>query len=418
MSRSPSHGLLRGVVGAVIVGAAVLVGVGAPNQLPAAGALTSDDSVCSADVVATSERLADATTRVNPPHERMHVTQAHELATGRGSKVAVIDSGIAGAPPLYRYPGTAAALLSGHGTIVAGLITGTDGVAPDAEVYDVRVFDEEAADETQGYKSLTSAGIAAGIRAVIAALPRQPVDVVNISLAVRQDDPVLRAAVADLVARDVVVVAAAGNVAAPNGENFDGTPGSDARIYPADYPGVVAVSAIAPSGTDPGSYVVPNRDTDVAAPTVGAISVNATGSRCVIPDVATSWAAAQVSGVLALLHERFPKANPRQLVARLRGTAEGSGATERDGSARDPWSGAGVVQAHEALTRQLDITPDGVVRGSVREARSGAQAPPAPAKTDRYGSARALLQWWGLLAGALLALALLLRPLLRRTPRL
>ena len=77
---------------------------------------------------------------------------------------------------------------------------------------------------------------------------------------------------ARLVAQDLVVVAASGNVEegdASTEDGFKGTPGNDADVYPADYPGVVAVSATPPDGSDPSQYVKPNLDTDVAAPTAG-----------------------------------------------------------------------------------------------------------------------------------------------------
>ncbi|QBX55184.1 hypothetical protein EXE58_06765 [Nocardioides seonyuensis] len=381
---------------------------------------TAEQPLCDPATVPTSEALADATVRVNPAHQRMNVDEAHAMATGKGVKVAVVDSGIATVDdfariPLYALPGTGPEMLSGHGTIVAGLIAGKDGVAPDAVLYDVKVFDGEGADETEGQKRLTSAGMVAGIRAVIDAMPRERFGVVNISLSTSQHDPALEAAIADLVARDVVVVAAAGNKAlTTSSEDFEGTPGNDAPVYPADYDGVLAVSATPPDNQDPAGYVLPNLDTDVAAPTAGAISVNATGGRCVVDEVATSWAAAEVSGLVALLRERFPRETPRQIVARLQATTEGAGAAAGKERVENPWTGAGVVQANDALTRQLSIGPDGTLRSTVRSTRSDAQAPPAPEKVDLFGSSRALLLWFGLLGGALLALVFLLRPLLRR----
>ena len=86
----------------------------------------------------------------------MHVQQAQEVATGRGVKVAVIDSGVEAVDGLdvsgrFAMPGVSPNIrLSGHGTIVAGLIAGPRGVAPDAQVVDVKVFDSESADTTQG----------------------------------------------------------------------------------------------------------------------------------------------------------------------------------------------------------------------------------------------------------------------------
>ncbi|HYJ27258.1 MAG TPA: S8 family serine peptidase [Nocardioides sp.] len=389
----------------------------------AAPATADHDAPCLVGEVPGSEPLADTHEEDNAAFDRMHVEQAQRVATGRGVKVAVIDSGVADGDGLDVYDGraipgvSATTVLSGHGTIVGGLIAGPHGVAPDAQVFDVKVFDAEGADATQGER-LTSAGIAAGIDAVIAAHARERFDVVNISLAVGQPDPALEAAVARLVGLDVVVVAAAGNREVEeesDDSTFEGTPGNDADVYPADYPGVVAVSATPPDDGDPSAYVVPNMDTDVAAPTVGAISANATGQVCVVEEVATSWAAAEVSGILALLSERFPRETPQQLVARLQATTEGAGAPQGpDGEVENPWTGAGVVQAHDALTRQIEPGRKGRVETTVAETRAGAQAPPAPERLDLFSTPRAILLWSGLVAGSLLALAFMLRPLLRR----
>ena len=409
----------------------IAAGVVAAAIVPvwASPALADHEAPCSITELPDSERLADTHEKDNPAFDRMHVEQAQEVATGKGVKVAVIDSGVASTEALTPYGGLAIAgaspsvLMSGHGTIVANLIAGKHGVAPDAQVFDVKVFDVEGADTAPGEKRLTSAGIVAGIDAVIDANRREKFAVVNISLAVQTSDPDLEAAVARLVAQDLVVVASSGNKEegdASSEDDFKGTPGNDADVYPADYPGVVAVSATPADGSDPGQYVKPNLDTDVAAPTAGAISVNASGQVCVVPQVATSWAAAEVSGLLALLSERFPRETPRQLVARLEATTEGGGATqpsEDDDPAEvevNPWTGNGVVQAHDALTREIKPGRQGKIETTLAETRADAQAPPAPERVDLFSTPRAILLWSGLVAGSLLALAFMLRPLVRR----
>ncbi|SEC14627.1 Subtilase family protein [Nocardioides exalbidus] len=410
----PPRRLVRTTLAAGVLAASVVpVWVGAP------AAHADHDAPCNPGEIPGNERLADTHEEDNPASDRMHVEQAQQVATGAGVKVAVIDSGIVPVDGLSigkRTVVRGTGLLSGHGTIVAALIAGPRGVAPEAAVYDYQVYDNEQADTAQGQVRLTSAGIIAGIDAVVADYPQERFDVVNISLAVTSSDPKLEAAVARLVALPVVVVASAGNRDPDGSDDAKGTPGSDADVYPADYPGVLAVSATPPNGDDPSAYVVPNRDTDVAAPTVGAISVNATGQVCVVGDVATSWSAAEVSGVVALLRQRFPRETPQQLVARLEATTEGSG-PPADSEVRDevnPWTGAGVVQAHDALTREIKPGRQGKLETTVAETRADAQAPPAPQRLDLFSTPRAILLWSGLVAGSLLALAFMLRPLLRR----
>ncbi len=404
--------------------AALATGVVAASTLPAtiwlaAPAHADESAPCQTDQIPGAERLADTRTKDDLVHDRLHVDDAQRRASGRGVRVAVIDSGVADVPGLAvthlpPVDGASGAILSGHGTIVAGLITGPDGVAPAAQVVDVKVYDKDDADTSQGEKGLSSGAIVAGIDALLAS--GQDVDIVNISLAVRVPDPALEAAVARLVATGVVVVAAAGNKpvdTSSGAAGFEGTEGNDADVFPADYPGVVAVSAVPPEGDSPAQYVLPNADTDVATPTVGAISVNANSQRCGTVDVATSWAAAEVSGVLALLRQRFPRETAAQLVARLEQTTE-AGGVPADGELRDPWAGAGVVQANDALTRQLKPGRQGKVVTTVQSVRADAQAPPPPEQVDLFGTPRAVLLWSGLVAGSLLALASMLRPLLRR----
>jgi membrane-anchored mycosin MYCP len=72
------------------------------------------------------------------------------------------------------------------------------------------------------------------------------------------------------------------------------------------------------------------------------------------------------------------------------------------------------VQVHDALTREIKPGRKGKVETTVQEVRADAQAPPAPQRIDLFGTPRAILLWSGLVAGSLLALAFMLRPLLRR----
>ena len=131
----PATGLarprLRTTLAAGVVAAAIV-------PVWAGPARADHDAPCAITELPDSERLADTHQKDNPAYDRMHVERAQELATGKGVKVAVIDSGIAGVEALTPYDGLAVAgvnpgvLMSGHGTIVANLIAGTHGVAPDA----------------------------------------------------------------------------------------------------------------------------------------------------------------------------------------------------------------------------------------------------------------------------------------------
>lgn len=392
---------------------ATLLGPVALVALGTSPSYAEGEDPCDKGIIAESEVTADTKVRTSEPLVRMHVPEAHQITRGADVTVAVVDSGVGtglgiDVVPLT-VPGLQPTLLSGHGTIVAGLIAGPDGVAPKARILSMRVLDKDDPDPQRGERGVSSALIAQGIDQLVDQYPTRPFDVVNISLAVRADDPVLARAVKRLTALDVVVVAASGNVSTDDDDPEP--PTSDAEVYPADYDGVVAVNAIgATTTTDVRGLVLPNADTDVAAPTAGALSVNLNGQRCQIgQEVATSYAAAEVSGVVALLRARFPEESARQVVARLVRTAEGAEGTG------NPWTGAGVVQAADALTRVLDPSRKGDTTRTAAETGLDASAPPAPERVDAYGPSRTMLMWFALGAGALLALALMLRPLFRRT---
>lgn len=396
----------------------VTTGACAATLVPAAPVSAAEVACDLAVTAASGDRLASTTQRDNPPLERMHVPEAQQVSRGAGVRVAVIDNGIEPGAGLGAVPQRVdvSPPLSAHGTMVGGLVAGPDGVAPDATLVDVKVYDTGTPGDAS-QDGVTSERIAAGITRVLALdTATNPIDVVNISLSVPSDDPRLRAAVATLQREtDAVVVASAGNRPADGSPGEPrGTRGNDADVYPADYPGVVAVSAVAPGNGDPREHVLPNADTDVAAPTVGALTRVGTGQVCGVGEVATSWATAEVSGVVALLRARYPDDSAAQVVARLVHTAEGSDAT--DSETRNPWTGAGVVQAHDALTRVMSPDERGRLVTSAAAPRADAQAPPPPRQVDLFGPARVTLLWGGLVAGSLLALAFMLRPALRRRP--
>ena len=79
-----------------------------------------------------------------------------------------------------------------------------------------------------------------------------------------------------------------------------------------------------PADTDPLQNIASSSATDVAAPTYGAVVLAVNGSTCTLLDINSGWAAAEVSGVLALLWSRYPDDNAAQVTARLLNTASGA----------------------------------------------------------------------------------------------
>ncbi|MEO5851692.1 MAG: S8 family serine peptidase [Nocardioides sp.] len=353
---------------------------------------------------------------------------------GAGVRVAVVDSGVSGdaeVPVVERVSfSTGKELGEYHGTAVAGLVAGPlreseptllpVGFAPGAEVVDVRVYDRTQPDE--GEVGVETPRVAAGLRWVAANAQRLDIGVVNVSLAVSPSVD-LRDAVRSLAAQDVVVVAGSGNRPADGdplfaqfGEVRTGEDASQA-VWPAGYDQVVAVNATAGGVSDSADdidvrdSVLQSSATDVAVPTYGAVTASVNGGTCVLPSIATSWAAAEVSGILALLRARYPHDNARQVVSRLRDTADGTT------TSLSVLTGAGVVQPAEALSRPLRPGRDGKVAVNVEEQdttrRATAPVPPA----DRLAQTRRNAVWLGLVGGAALVVAAMLRPLLARRRR-
>ena len=350
---------------------------------------------------------------------------------GAGVRVAVVDSGVAidaQVPVVERMQfSTGKELGEYHGTAVAGLVAGPVrgpdrellpvGFAPGAQIVDVRVYDRTQPDE--GEVGIETTRVAAGLRWVAANAGRLDIGVANVSLAVSPSEE-LRDAVRALVASDVVVVAGSGNRPVEGDPLFtefgEARTGEDARdaIWPAGYDDVVAVNAAADGlaategEVDVRGSVLQNSATDVAVPTYGAVTASVNGGTCVLASVATSWAAAEVSGIVALLRASFPDDNARQIISRLRETADGTTASPT------VLTGAGVVQPVEALSRPLRPGPEGRVSVNAEERDTNRRATPPVPREDRLSQTRRNAVWLGLVGGSALALAALLRPLLAR----
>ncbi|TYC14697.1 S8 family serine peptidase [Actinomadura syzygii] len=259
---------------------------------------------------------------------------AHEHATGRGVKVAVVDSGVSAANPQLAgqvlkgadVSGTGPDDCIGHGTWVAGIIAAKQGVtpfygvAPDAKIIPIKFA---------GKSSGVDSGLAAkGIDAAV----RLGADVINVSTQSLGDDPRLRASVENAIAKGVVVVAAAGNIDPKKGT----VPG---LMYPGAYRGVISVGAVGHDGqvttfsnpATPVSVIAPGKDIVTTAPD-GTYAVAEQG---------TSFATPFVAGLAALIKQVYPNITPAQVKQRIEGTADGS---------KGAGSGQGMINPFEALT--------------------------------------------------------------------
>ena len=221
----------------------------------------------------------------------------HDAANkGAGVKIAVIDTGVD-----YTHADLSANYAGGkdfvnndddpmddhfHGTHVAGTIAAVDngmgvvGVAPDADIYALKVLDENGS----GYFS----DIIAAVDWTVA----NGIQVTNNSYgSSRNPGTIVEAAFANSAALGVLHIAAAGNSGRPNGKG--NTVG-----YPARYASVVAVAAIDSSDTR-ASWSSTGPDVELAAPGVGILSTYLGGGYASFGG--TSMASPHVAGTAALV---------------------------------------------------------------------------------------------------------------------
>ncbi|MFE9692597.1 type VII secretion-associated serine protease mycosin [Micromonospora sp. NPDC005806] len=329
--------------------------------------------------------------------DRLTPSSAWGVTKGEGVTVAVIDSGVSPNHPLLRgrvLPGEdfnrlvklrGQCDLVGHGTLVAGIIAGREGtgvpysgIAPEARILPVRVL----AENKENFDPAVPAEIGHAIRWAV----DHKADVINLSL-VTLDDPVLKESVDYALDKGVVLVAAAGN----RQENQQDRPG-----YPAAYPGVIAVAGVDEQGKHVGSSVS-GHYVDIAAPGLNIIGPAPQGSGYLgEPQGGTSFAAAYVSGVAALVRAAHPDLTPEEVAYRLTRTAD----NPPDGHNAEV--GYGTVDPYRAVTSLL---------GTRQDAPLGAMPKPAP-PADPLAWQRTVAVWVAVV-GALLAGALLtLRPIL------
>lgn len=226
--------------------------------------------------------------RVQPVAREWRLTDLHEISTGRNVRVAVIDSMVERTHPdllgqiqvSENFVADRAAAPEQHGTGVAGIIgaladngLGIAGVAPHARLMALR-----ACWQVNGSPPSTVCDSLSLAKAVHFAIAHDA-QVINLSLS-GPPDPLLGRLLDVALGRGVTVVGA-----------FDRTlPGGG---FPASHPGVVAVAEESSGPTPAGIFVAPGRDVPTTQPGGRWFLVNG-----------SSYSAAHVSGLFALLRER------------------------------------------------------------------------------------------------------------------
>jgi subtilisin family serine protease len=292
---------------------------------------------------------------------KLRLPEAHALAHGANVTVAVIDSAID-----INHPELAGAIAASfdalgskegphvHGTGIAGAIVSHArlmGGAPAVKILAIRAFG--AAPSGQGSTSFV---ILKGLDYAAA----HGAQVVNMSFA-GPKDALIERSIAATAARGIVMVAASGN-AGPKSP----------PLYPAANADVIAVSATDAqdelfAASTRGSHIA------VAAPGVD-IFLPAPDSKYQITS-GTSFSAAYISGVAALLLERNPALKAGELRAILMKTARDLGTP-----GRDDLFGAGEADALAAVSAIVTATAVPLAADSgTSAAENGSQREEVPA---------------------------------------
>lgn len=224
--------------------------------------------------------------------DTMGVPQAHALSRGRGVSVAVIDTAVdVKHQDLARSNITSRSFTrqrepaAAHGTAVAGIIAATDGnhlgivgVAPEAKIHAL------AACWPSATKAARAVCDSFTLAAALASAIELKADIVNLSLG-GPSDPLLRRLVDYGIARQMMFVAALPESGVASG-------------FPSEIPGVVIADAVGRNHDTGNVLRAPGTDVLTLVPNDGYDFVSG-----------SSMAAASVSGSLALLLSKQPKAH-------------------------------------------------------------------------------------------------------------
>ncbi|MCP9276916.1 type VII secretion-associated serine protease mycosin [Mycolicibacterium arenosum] len=384
----------------------------------------------------------------SPSQAFMDIPSLWKAAASRGAgvTVAMIDTGVNVSPRLSRvhgggdYVDPAANGLADcdvHGTIVAGIIgaapaetDGMSGVAPEADIVSIRQSSaaygpanpspgDAQADRRAGTVSTLARAVVhaanSGARvlnmSIVACIPvLKPVDQTTLGAA-------LRYAAVD---KDVVIVAASGNLAnqdCAQNPDIDATNGKDPR----NWGGVVTISTpswfsdyvlsvSATDGTGRPAVDDQGREISLSGPWVGVAApgvfaqgfddkgglINATFDAQASQFRAingTSFSAAYVSGLAALVRAKYPRLSAAQVINRIEATAHSPAALV------DNRVGYGVIDPLAALNNDV---PEGPPRMPEHLSRS-LEVPPPPPPPDRRPMYIALVGSGALVGAVLLA---------------
>jgi hypothetical protein len=263
------------------------------EQLSADARVESAQSVNRFNVLAYNDPLYP----LQPDATEWHLSDLHKVATGKRVRVAIVDTGIeVDHPDLSGQISSTQNLVDerkdiaeAHGTAVAGIIAarpdngiGVAGIAPEATFFALRACWESPGHGTQA--TCSSFTLAKALQSAL----EDNVQVINLSIGGPRDR-LLERLLDVAMSRGIIVVGAADPKTGDGG-------------FPASYSGVLAIAEEGGQDSPADFLLAPGRDVPTTLP----------GKKWGIVS-GSSFAAAHVTGLVALLRELSPGLQAQQL---------------------------------------------------------------------------------------------------------